>query len=403
MTVFVVVCAAMLAAALLWITLPLLRGRDEPGAALADAATEAEKNAAAGSIDAAASGAGQAGDPGRSRLDRLGPGRGRLWSAVVAVCVTGLAVAMYLGLSNWNWQAVETAQRNEVQMEAMLSQLEEKLQQHPQDVTGWMLLGRSNAALARYPNAVKAYQHAYDLTAGEDVDAVVGLAEALVMVDEASLGGRAGELFERALAKAPNNPKALWYAAVGALRSGNLPLARERLQLLLAQEPPPELRTVLERQIQDLDQQLGQSERAGGQAPASVGAGAQSAAPGQAPAAAGQQRVIRVSVTLAPEIRQRLSGPLTLFVLARDPAAPGPPLAAQRRSSSEIPLTLELTESDAMMPTHSIANAARVEVVARLSQSGTPQARSGDFFGSADYDFSKDTGPLSIVIDRTVP
>jgi len=396
MTAFILVCAAMLAAALLWITLPLLRARDE------SAATEAVPHADSVSVAEAAADAGEAGGAGRA-------GKGRLWSAAVAVCVTGLAVAMYLGLSNWNWQAVETAQRNEADMDTMLAQLEEKLEQHPQDVTGWLLLGRSNATLERYANAVKAYQHAYDLTRGENVDAVVGLAEAMVMVDEASLGGRAGQLFDQALAKAPNNPKALWYSSVGALRNGNLSLARERLQLLLAQDPPQQLRTVLEREIQDLDQQLGRSGGSAGPPVVAAGTGgAQGQAgqsPGQAqvPAAAGQQRAIRVSVTLAPEIQKRLGGPLTLFVLARDPAAPGPPLAAQRRSSSEIPLTVELTERDAMMPARSIANAARVEVVARLSQSGTPQARSGDFFGSADYDFSKDTGTLNIVIDRTVP
>lgn len=387
MTVFIVVCAAMLAAALLWITLPLLRARDQPGVTLEDASTDVTQGVDAGSVSAlaATAGSGKAGDSGREGL-----GRGRLWSIAIAVCVTGLAVAMYLALSNWNWQAVETAQRNAANMDAMLVQLEAKLQQHPQDVTGWLLLGRSNTALERYAGAVKAYQHAYDLTGGENVEAVLGLAEALVMVDETSLGGRAGQLFEQALAKAPDNPKALWYASVAALRSGKLQLARDRLQLLLAQNPPPELRTVLEREIQDLDQQLGQGGDTTGPAVAAA-------------AAAGQPRVIRVSVTLAPELEKRLNGAMTLFVLARDPAAPGPPLAAQRHSSSELPLTVELTERDAMMPARSIANAARVEVVARLSQSGTPQARSGDFFGSADYDFGKDTGTLNIVIDRTVP
>jgi len=50
-----------------------------------------------------------------------------------------------------------------------------------------------------------------------------------------------------------------------------------------------------------------------------------------------------------------------------------------------------------------IASVPRVQVVARLSRSGAPQAASGDFYGEADYDFSKDTGTLHIVIDRTVP
>jgi hypothetical protein len=49
----------------------------------------------------------------------------------------------------------------------------------------------------------------------------------------------------------------------------------------------------------------------------------------------------------------------------------------------------------------------RVQVVARLSRSGTPQAQSGDYYGEADYDFSKNSGAggstLNITIDRAVP
>ncbi len=93
---------------------------------------------------------------------------------------------------------------------------------------------------------------------------------------------------------------------------------------------------------------------------------------------------------------------MTLFVLARDPSG-GPPLAAKRLSSTQIPLTVELTERDAMMPTRTIGAVPRVQVVARVSKSGTPQAQSGDFFGQADYEFGKDTGTLNILIDQTVP
>jgi cytochrome c-type biogenesis protein CcmH len=66
-------------------------------------------------------------------------------------------------------------------------------------------------------------------------------------------------------------------------------------------------------------------------------------------------------------------------------------------------LTVELTERDAMIPTRTIASVPRVEVVARLSKSGTPQAQSGDYFGQQDYEFGKDTGTLNILIDQTVP
>lgn len=360
MTVFVIVCAAMLAAALLWVTLPLLRPKNAEDAAQ----TRGERQAS---------------------------------TVVIALCVPIIAAAMYASLSNWDWKAAQLAADNQANVEQMLKQLEAKLQQNPQDQKGWLLLGRSYTALGRYAPAVDAYQHAYDLTKGEDVDAVVGLGEAMVMVNPQELSGRAGKLFDAALAKQPTNPKALWYTAAAALQAGDLRLGRERLQMLLAQNPPEELRGVLERQIQDLTQQIGDGAE-GGAANAPTGA-----ATAQTPAKAGEQRVIRASVSIDPKIQQQLHEPVALFVLARDPSAAGPPLAVQRHVSTDAPLTLELSERDAMLPSRTIASVPRVQVVARLSRSGAPQAASGDFYGEADYDFSKDTGTLHIVIDRTVP
>lgn len=351
MTGFLIGCAAMLLVALALIALPLLRtsqGED----------------------------------------DLRGPRERRISSVVVSIVIAGVAIGMYSHLSNWNWNAAEEASEQSATVDSIMKQLEEKLASNPQDVQGWLLLGRSNVTLQRFGAAADAYQRAYDLTQGEDLEAVIGLGEALALLDQNSLTGRAGELFESALAKDPSNPKALWYGSVAALEKGNLRVARDRLQGLLAQNPPEQLQAMLQRQIQDLNEQLGEA-----------GEGAQrgSGAP------ASQQRAIRVNVSIAPAIQQQLKGPTPLFILARDPAAPGPPLAVQRHDSSELPLSIELTSADAMMPTRTIANVSHVRVVARISLSGAPQERAGDFFGEADYDFSKDTGPVQIVIDRTVP
>lgn len=361
MTAFIVVCAAMLAAALLWITLPLLR----PKAVEQATATRGER---------------------------------RVATITVVVSISAIAVAMYAGLSNWDWNAAQTEASRNADVETMLQNLEAKLKANPQDVEGWLMLGRSYTAMGRFARAVDAYQQAYDLTQGENVEAVIGLGEALALVDEASLSGRAGQLFNAALEKAPTHPKALWYASMAALQSGDLRVGRDRLRTLLAQNPPEQLRGILERQVQDLDQQLGEAGEGG---PAAGAPATVSAAP--AGTQASQQRVIRASISIAPEIQQKLQGATPLFVLARDPSGGGPPLAVQRRSSTEAPFTVELSERDAMMPSRTIAGVPRVQVVARLSRSGAPQASSGDFYGEADYDFGKDTGTVRIIIDRIVP
>lgn len=363
MTAFIVVCVAMLLAALLWMVLPLLRTPRQSGA------SESTELAS-------------------YRSER------RFSGIAVALLVPVLAVLMYAGLSNWDWKAAQTESAQAANMEQAVAGLEAKLKENPDNLEGWIMLGRSYTAMSRYPRAADAYQQAYDLSKGQNVEAVIGLGEALALTDEASLTGRAGKLFDAALAVAPNHPKALWYGGVAALRSGDLRLGRDRLQMLLAQNPPEEIRGVLARQVQDLDEQL-----------ASAGAGSapptQASAPSAAPAAGG--RAIQVSVSLSPQLRQQLTGPLPLFILARDPSAGGPPLAVQRHSSDSLPLNVTLSESDAMIPSRSIATVPKVVVVARLSRGGSPQQQSGDLYGEAEYEFGKSSGPLTIVIDRVVP
>lgn len=364
MTVFIVVCVAMLVAALLWMVLPLVR-------------TSAS------------------GEMSTYRKER------RLSGLAVALLLPVLAIAMYAGLSNWDWKAVQIQATENADVEQMLRSLEAKLAADPKNLDGWMMLGRSYTAMGRYPRAADAYQQAYDLSQGQNVEAIVGLGEALVLTDEASLTGRAGTLFDTALSVAPNHPKALWYGSMSSLRSGDLRRGRDRLQLLMAQNPPEELRSVLERQIQDLDQQLGEGGQSAGQSMMPPAAAATNS--GAQPAAAGGPRSIKVAVSISPQLSQQLSGAMPLFILARDPSAGGPPLAVQRRSSGDLPLQIELSEKDAMIPTRTIASVPKVVVVARLSRSGAPQAQSGDLYGEAEYEFGKSSGPLTIIIDRTVP
>jgi cytochrome c-type biogenesis protein CcmH len=360
MTVFIVVCVAMLVAALLWMVLPLLRAQK------ASDSTELASY----------------------RSER------RFSGLAVALLVPVLAVVMYAGLSNWDWKAAQIETTQAANMEQAITSLEEKLKQNPDNVEGWIMLGRSYVAMGRYPRAADAFQQAYDLSKGQNVEVIIGLGEALALTDEASLAGRAGQLFDTALTMAPNHPKALWYGGVAALRSGNLRLGRDRLQMLLAQNPPEEIRSVLARQIQDLDEQLAASGE--GAAPPT-----QAPAPSAAPAAG--SRAIQVSVSLSAQLRQQVSGGMSLFVLARNPSGGGPPLAVQRHSADSLPLNVTLSERDAMIPSLSIATVPKVVVVARLSRSGAPQQQSGDLYGEAEYEFGKNSGPLTIVIDRVVP
>src|SRR5262249_40880492 len=148
------------------------------------------------------------------------------------------------------------------------------------------------------------------LGGGKNVDALLGLGEALVLSNDTEFTGRGSKYIEQALQLEPKNGKALFYGAVAAVRRGELPLARERFSALLTLDPPPadNVRQIFEQQIQAIDAQLAQQSGAGGSAPGATGADGRTAgspgaaaagkpdsgAGGGSPAAAGSVPPVRV-------------------------------------------------------------------------------------------------------------
>jgi cytochrome c-type biogenesis protein CcmH len=314
------------------------------------------------------------------------------WTALAAaaVLVVGSTV-LYVIWSNWSWRAPAAASADSPQ--SMVARLARRLEREPGKVEDWLMLGRSYTVLQEYALAARAYERADTLSGGKSAEALTGEAEALAMGDQSELDGRAGQLIERALVLDPGSGKALFYGAVAAARRGELPLARQRFVKLLAMNPPDQVRTFLEQQITAIDQRLN--------APAGEGSAAASTQVAPAPAAAGDAGgSVRVKITLSPALAQS-GGSFPLFVFVRDPAHPGPPLAA-RRLASQFPQTVELTPQDSMIAGRTFHPGDNVAVVARIARSGTPVGASGDPFGEITYRVGKD-GLASLVIDHLTP
>jgi cytochrome c-type biogenesis protein CcmH len=310
--------------------------------------------------------------------------------AVLLVLLAG-AGGLYAKFSNWNWSQAQS-QAAEASPESMVSTLARRLARDPNDLNGWLLLGRSYSVLAEHgpemrPLAVRAYEHANQLAKGENVEALQGLAEALVAEDDSQLGGRAGELIEKALTLAPQSPKLLFYGAAAAIQRRQLPLARQRFVSLLAENPPENVRNIIQQQVNAIDQALGTAAPAVDQPPPT----------GAAPAPA---RVL-ITITLAPKVKPEGRTDAPLFVFVRDPRGGGPPLAV-KRLAAHFPQTVELSSADAMLAGHGMQVGQDVEIVARISSSGGPLARSGDPFGSVAYHVGA-TGSVNVAIDRVTP
>jgi cytochrome c-type biogenesis protein CcmH len=313
------------------------------------------------------------------------------WAALAAAGVLAIgSTVLYVRWTNWSWHTTSAADTPQT----MVARLARRLEKNPQDLDGWLMLGRSYSVLQEYQLALRAFQRADRLAGGRNADALIGQAEALALSDESELDRRAGRLIEQALALDPQSGKALFFGAAAAMRRGELPLARARFATLLSLNPPDNIKPLLQKQIDAIDQRL-----AGG-GPA-ADAGAQPAGQPQVAAAANSGAKVRINVMLAPNLAQSASGSSPLFVFVKDPQRPGPPLAV-KRLDSHFPQTVELTAGDSMMPGRAIAAGQKVQVVARIARSGNPVGASGDPFGESAYMVGRD-GLINIVIDRVTP
>ena len=353
MTVFFLAAAAMLVAALALILVPLLRRRPET-------------------------------------TEEVSPAPATLTGVITAIVVPIVAVGLYLGITSYPWRgegsSSATPSAHPASIEEAIARIEAQLATHPDDATGWRMLGRSRVMTGQYAQAVTAYDKAIALTGGLDPGLRLDLAEALVLTNDAAAQRRARQIIDEVLDSDPVNQKALWYSGVIALRSDDAATAKRRFRALLAQEPPGEIRGILETQLAALE----------GVTPAQrPGDGAATSAP---PA---RGRTIQVAVSIDQALASRLKTVVPVFVSARQPGIPGPPLAAVRLTSDALPATIELSDANSMIEGRNLSSVDEVEVSARVAFGGTAITAPGDLVGSARSRRSPQE-KIAITIDKEV-
>jgi cytochrome c-type biogenesis protein CcmH len=315
--------------------------------------------------------------------------RSRLAGALAGVLVMAAAAGLYPLWSNWNWRAAMAAKPAvDTQVLEMVAKLERHMKDAPDDIKGWLLLGQSDLALERADGAIDAYEHAHRLDPN-NVVVLLGLGEALSLRAGGNVTPPAGDLFERAVALEPDNPRALLYSGFGAATRGDRATARQRWLKLKGMHPPAEIDAMLNDRIAELgtsDLEQGPAAAAGAAPP---GAGAASAAAALA----------TVNIRIAPALKSHLTGDVPLFVFAREPGGGGPPLAAKRLTSAALGSEVRLSSADSLIPGRSLVAGQKVSITARISFSGQPLPAAGDLYGELTYDVGHD-GVRDLVIDR---
>jgi cytochrome c-type biogenesis protein CcmH len=327
--------------------------------------------------------------------------RSRPTGALAGVLVVAAAAGLYPLWSNWDWHAALAKKPAvDTQVLEMIAKLERHMKDAPDDIKGWLLLGQSDLALERADGAIDAYEHAHRLDPN-NVVAMLGLGEALSLRAGGNVTPPAGDLFERAVALEPDNPRALLYSGFGAATRGDRTTARQRWLKLKGMHPPAEIDAMLNDRIAELgtaDLESGPAAApvAGSSGPASA---TTAAAPPGAGAASSSAALATVNLRLAPALKSHLTSDVPLFVFAREPGGGGPPLAAKRLTSAALGSEVRLSSADSLIPGRSLVAGQKVSITARISFSGQPLPAAGDLYGELTYDVGHD-GVRDLVIDR---
>jgi cytochrome c-type biogenesis protein CcmH len=325
----------------------------------------------------------------------------RLVGALAGAFVIGAAAGLYPLWSNWDWNA-PTSQAGPTgpEVAAMVGKLERHLADQPNDLDGWLMLGRSYVALERIDEAIAAFDHAQRLGGGKNIEAALGLGEALSIKAGGEVTPQSAELFEQAIAQAPTNPRALLFAGFAAATRGDRALAVSRWEALKALQPPQQVIDMLNARIAELQQAPAD---AGGAVAAPATGPAAARGTGAAPAAAADPAgQASVNIRIAAALKSRLRADAPLFVFAREPGGQGPPLAAKRLTTAAIGTQIQLSSADAMMPGRALVSGQRVSITARVSFSGQPMPTAGDLYGELTYDVGHD-GVRELLIDKIAP
>ena len=112
---------------------------------------------------------------------------------------------------------------------------------------------------------------------------------------------------------------------------------------------------------------------------------------------------VQVQVALAPALTAQAAPEDTLFVFARAPEGQPMPLAALRIKVADLPATVTLDDSMAIVPGLKLSTATEVLVGARISKTGQATPSKGDLEGQAGPIKLSETTPVMVTIDRVRP
>lgn len=255
-------------------------------------------------------------------------------------------------------------------MAEMVEKLERRLLEDPNQLQGWVMLGRVRRAMGQFEAAGQAYAKALALSSDDDV--AIERAEVLAQAKQGSFEGEPWKIIEAVLRANPDQLSALLLAGSAAYSEGRYEHALKHWQrartLMAADAPdlPP-----LEEALAQVRGKLGLAASAAPATPQVSQAPATTASP-----SASASRITGV-VQLATSVKAKVAPTDTVFIYATPADGTRMPLAIVRTTVAALPYAFTLDDSSAMTQAN-LSSVAQVTLRARISKTGEARAQPGD-------------------------
>ena len=299
----------------------------------------------------------------------------------VAVLVFVVPVSSMLMYSVWGQPAAldplaltqGLAQDDEVTPEKLTEMaiaLTRRLQDEPNSMEGWVMLGRVQRARGHFEESAEALAKALALSRDDNLS--IERAEVLAQKNGGSFAGEPWAIIQRVLSADPHHLNALFLAGSASYAEMNFRSALrfwERAREVVPADSPdaPELDRAIAEARNKMDLPA---------IPPRAAVATPDAATNKAASAASS---ISGRVTLVKELHNLVAPTDTVFVYATPVSGSRMPVAIVRTTADKLPLDFVLDDSTAMNPNVKLSQMDEVTVRVRISKSGQATAQPGDY------------------------
>jgi cytochrome c-type biogenesis protein CcmH len=318
-----------------------------------------------------------------------------VWTAVVlavALPISAMGFYMWVGQPEaLNPMALKSPEQVDQKDLAKLAEtLADKLQSQPENLQGWVMLGRTYRTLENFDASLKAYDTALKLSADDDLQ--LERIEVMAMQRQGNFDGEPWRVIREILQKDPQHFGALLTAGSASYAEGKYADALKYWEQ--ARKPleanHPDL-AGLENAIATVRDKMGLPAKA-----ASTGSSGSSGPAASALNVSGQ-------ISLSAALKAKANPNDAVFVYATPANGDRMPLAIMKTTVSQLPLNFTLDDSTAMTPERKLSTAGEVLIKVRVSKSGNAMPQSGDLTGASDGPVKVGAKGLKIEIKDQMP